>query len=164
MALQGASLIKKVLWAYLQPALIIMCVAGGIRLGAGIVWAYNVKTYFSQLYCEQVDVGVYLTWVPLVGGTLGALCGGLVSDRLARSSGHRGRMWVLILSQVKKTTATLPSTSLILFFCCFFLTRYVLLHSWWAHCTFNPFPGPSSPSYLPTCWARPGSEYVSQLQ
>ena len=65
------------------------------------MWAYNVKTYFNQLYCEQVDVGVYLTWVPLVGGTLGALFGGLVSDRLARFSGHRGRMWVLILSQVR---------------------------------------------------------------
>ena len=102
MSVQGKSLIKKVLQAYMNPALLTMCVAGGVRLGAGLVWAYNVKTYFSQMYCEGVNVGVYLSWVPLVGGTLGALLGGILSDSLARSSGYKGRMWVLILSQVIK--------------------------------------------------------------
>lgn len=102
-SVRGKSLIKKVLQAYLQPALILMCVAGGIRLGAGLVWAYNVKTYFNQLYCG-VDVGVYLSWVPIVGGTLGALLGGLMSDRLARLNGYKGRMWVLIFSQVRINT------------------------------------------------------------
>ena len=98
--MKGKSLIKKVLQAYMNPALLIMCVAGGFRLGAGLVWAYNVKAYFSQMSCERVNVGLYLSWVPLVGGTLGALLGGLLSDSLARFSGYKGRMWVLILSQV----------------------------------------------------------------
>ena len=99
-SVKGTSLFKKVLQGYLQPALIVMCVAGGFRMGAGVVWAYNVKTYFSQLHGESVNVGVYLCWVPVVGGTLGALFGGLMSDRLARWNGFKGRMWVLILSQV----------------------------------------------------------------
>ena len=97
---KGSSVIRKVLQAYLQPALLLLCIGGGFRLGAGLVWAYNVKPFFAQLYCGGVNVGIYLSWVPIVGGTLGTLFGGLVSDRLARASGYKGRMWVLILSQV----------------------------------------------------------------
>lgn len=96
----GVSLFKKVARTYLQPALILLCVAGGVRLGAGLVWAYNVKTYFNELYCKTVDVGTFLSWVPVVGGTLGALFGGFLSDKFAGLSGYKGRMWVLILSQV----------------------------------------------------------------
>lgn len=106
MVVNGRSLAVKLLRAYLNPALLVMCVAGGVRLGAGLVWAYNVKSYFSHVYCEAVDVGHYLTWVPLVGGTLGALLGGLLSDSLARFSGYKGRMWVLILSQVHRVGIT----------------------------------------------------------
>lgn len=99
--MRGISLFKKVGRAYLQPALILLCVAGGVRLGAGLVWAYNVKTYFNELYCKKVNVGAFLSWVPVVGGTLGALFGGFLSDRFAGLSGYKGRMWVLILSQVR---------------------------------------------------------------
>ena len=129
-SLRGTSLFKKVLHAYLHPALIIMCVAGGIRLGAGLVWAYNVKIYFGQLYCEHVNVGEYLSWVPLVGGTLGALFGGLVSDRLARFSGHKGRMWVLIVSQVTLILMRQYFAVTLLFFtdlCCSISGGYSLL-------------------------------------
>lgn len=35
-----------------------------------------------------------------MGGTLGAVLGGYVSDRLAKSRGTDARMWVLIVSQV----------------------------------------------------------------
>lgn len=103
----GISLFKKVLQAYLQPALILMCVAGGIRLGAGLVWAYNVKTFFSELHCNTIDVGVFLSWVPIVGGTLGALLGGVLSDKFAGMSGYKGRMWVLVLSQVRILTVNI---------------------------------------------------------
>lgn len=65
-----------------------------------MVWSYNVKSYFRQYYCSSVNVGIYLSWVPLVGGTLGAVLGGLVSDRLVRSKGQSARLWVLIGSQI----------------------------------------------------------------
>ena len=65
------------------------------------MWAYNVKAFFNQYYCGRVNVGDYLSWVPLVGGTLGAVLGGYVSDRLAKSRGTDARMWVLIVSQVR---------------------------------------------------------------
>ena len=98
--MKGSSLLKKVLHSYLQPGLLLLCVGGGLRQGGGLVWAYNVKAYFHQYYCGRVNVGDYLSWVPLVGGTLGALVGGFVSDRLARSKGFNGRLTVLIASQV----------------------------------------------------------------
>ena len=119
--MRGKSLVKKVFRAYLDPALLIMCVAGGVRLGAGLVWAYNVKAYFGQMYCERVDVGQYLSWVPLVGGTLGSLLGGVISDRLARHSGYKGRMWVLIVSQVNTHKVRMYCTKL-------FPYRFVPLH------------------------------------
>ena len=96
----GSSLVCKVLRVYIQPSLLLLCVAGGVRQGGGLVWAYNVKAYFDQYYCGRVNVGVYLSWVPLVGGALGAVAGGYVSDRLARTRGYSARLWVLVASQV----------------------------------------------------------------
>lgn len=80
--------------------MLILCLAGGIRQGGGLVWAYNVKSYFALYYCSSVSVGTYLSWVPLVGGTLGAVCGGLISDKLVQRRGPTARLWVLIISQL----------------------------------------------------------------
>ncbi len=74
------------------------------------MWAYNVKAYFQQYYCGEVNVGVYLSWIPLVGGAIGALVGGVVSDRLAKSHGVRARLWVLIISQVRMIPGALGSS------------------------------------------------------
>ena len=85
---------------YLQAPLLLLCVAGGLRQGGGLVWSYNVKAYFTHYYCGSVNVGNYLSWVPLIGGTVGALFGGWVSDRVARTRGIAARLWVLIISQL----------------------------------------------------------------
>lgn len=90
----------QVLKCVMKPSLLLLCLAGGFRQGGGLVWAYNVKSYFAQYYCSAASVGVYLSWVPLVGGTLGALCGGLVSDKLVQRRGQVARLWVLIISQL----------------------------------------------------------------
>ena len=106
---QSKSAIKKyksdnflleVLKNILKPSLLLLCLAGGIRQGGGLVWAYNVKSYFSQYYCSSSSVGTYLSWVPLVGGTFGAVTGGLVSDKLAQQRGQIARLWVIIVSQL----------------------------------------------------------------
>ena len=44
-----------------------------------------------------------MSWVPLLGGTAGAILGGVVSDRLAKSRGFSGRLMVLISSQLIAT-------------------------------------------------------------
>ena len=85
---------------YLQPPLLLLCVAGGLRQGGGLVWSYNVKAYFTHYYCSSINVGRYLSWIPLVGGTVGALFGGWVSDRLAKTGGIAARLWVLVVSQL----------------------------------------------------------------
>lgn len=90
----------QVLRSVFQPSLLLLCVAGGFRQGGGLVWAYNVKSYFAQYYCSSASVGMYLSWVPLVGGTLGAVCGGLVSDKLVQRRGQVARLWVLVVSQL----------------------------------------------------------------
>ena len=93
-------LLSRVLWTYLQPPLLLLCVAGGLRQGGGLVWSYNVKAYFTHYYCGSVNVGSYLSWVPLIGGTVGALLGGWVSDRVAKTRGLSARLWVLVISQL----------------------------------------------------------------
>lgn len=94
------SLLSRVLVTYLQPPLLLLCVAGGLRQGGGLVWSYNVKAYFAHYYCGSVNVGSYLSWVPLLGGIVGALFGGWVSDKLAKTRGIAARLWVLIVSQL----------------------------------------------------------------
>lgn len=84
----------------MSPSLLVLSVAGGVRQGAGLVWSYNVKSYFMRYYCSVLNIGTYLSWVPLVGGTLGAVLGGFISDRLVRRGGQTTRFWVLIVSQL----------------------------------------------------------------
>ena len=43
-----------------------------------------------------------LSWVPLIGGSAGAILGGVISDRLAIRWGKMTRPCVLIFSQVSK--------------------------------------------------------------
>lgn len=97
---RSRNFLVEVLLSVLKPALLMLCLAAGFRLGGGLVWAYNVKSYFVQHYCSPASVGRYLSWVPLVGGTLGAVFGGLVSDKLVQRKGPKARLWVLILSQL----------------------------------------------------------------
>lgn len=96
----GDPFFLQMLKAVLKPSMLLLCLAGGIRQGGGLVWAYNVKSYFDQYYCSSTSVGVYLSWVPLVGGTLGSVLGGLVSDKLVQKRGQMVRLWVLVISQL----------------------------------------------------------------
>ena len=35
---------------FVDPVLLMLCFAGAIRNGAGIVWAYNIVLYFEEYY------------------------------------------------------------------------------------------------------------------
>ena len=87
-----------VLRMFLSPSLILLCIAGGIRNGAGLVFAYNVDSFFTQY--RHANAAHYMSWIPLVGGTVGSLIGGIVSDRGEKAHGLVGRLVVLVLSQV----------------------------------------------------------------
>lgn len=76
-----------------------LILAGSIRNAGGYVWAYNTKPFFNKYY-PRIVVADYLTWIPLIGGSVGAFVGGFISDRLVGSRGPSARIWVLIISQV----------------------------------------------------------------
>ena len=64
------------------------------------MWAYNVRSFYEKYYCGEVNIGAYLSWIPLLGGIIGAIAGGYVADRLAKRYGQVGRLVVLVTSQV----------------------------------------------------------------
>lgn len=84
---------------FMRPSLIILFVAGSIRNAGGYVWAYNTQPYFNKYY-PSTNVGEYMSWIPLVGGSLGVVLGGFISDRLIKNRGFYARVWVLVFSQV----------------------------------------------------------------
>ncbi|XP_064420414.1 D-galactonate transporter [Latimeria chalumnae] len=91
--------LSRILRPFLSPSLLVLCLAGSIRNAGGYVWGYNAQIYFNQYYPE-VDVGEWLSWIPLIGGSFGVLFGGFISDRVVKKSGLQARVWVLVLSQM----------------------------------------------------------------
>lgn len=85
---------------FFQPSLLLLFLAGSIRNAGGYVWAYNTQPYFSKYY-PDTNVGEYMSWIPLVGGSLGVVLGGFISDRLVKGRGTYARVWVLVVSQVR---------------------------------------------------------------
>ena len=84
---------------FMRPSLLILFLAGTIRNAGGYVWAYNTQPSFNKYY-PKTNVGEYMSWIPLVGGSLGVVLGGFISDRLIKNRGFYMRVWVLIFSQV----------------------------------------------------------------
>ncbi|CAM9515980.1 unnamed protein product, partial [Ectocarpus sp. 4 AP-2014] len=66
------------------------CVEGSCFRLASSPW-HDVGMPAHQLEC-------FISWVPLVGGSLGAMIGGFLSDRVAQRLGTAGRLWVVIIS------------------------------------------------------------------
>jgi hypothetical protein len=73
-----------------------------------------------------------MSWIPLVGGTLGSLLGGVMSDRGERAYGLVGRLAVLVFSQLAATPLAFGvlwiSYPTCAFLCLFF--SYVIGEMW----------------------------------
>lgn len=84
-----------------DPVLVFMCLGGGIRFGAGYIWAQ-----YSSLYYElergqtKQQVASYMGWIPTVGGLLGAVVGGVVGDWVAVKMGPWARLLVVMASNL----------------------------------------------------------------
>ena len=84
-----------------SPSLLLLCIAGGVRNGGGYVWAYNTETFFENVKDQTpTEINHFMSWIPLVGGSLGALVGGIISDVIVRGRSAYVRIWVLIVSQI----------------------------------------------------------------
>ena len=92
--------IKLITKTFLMPGMFVLCIGGGIRNAGGYVWAYNTQPFFSLKYTDEV-IAAYMSVIPLVAGSIGAVVGGLISDLLVKNRGTSARIWVLIISQVK---------------------------------------------------------------
>ena len=151
-----SSLLWTILQSYLQLPLILLCIGGGLRRGGLLVWVYNAKAYFQKYYCDTLWVGVFLSWVPLVGGSVGAVLGGVVSDRLAKRWGRMTRPYVLIFSQVSERERERVRERDVM--------SFNSLSCWPPHFlsvfSTSLLPGPSSCCYQRTLLGRCGSECV----
>ena len=66
---------------------------------AGYVWGYNTQPFFNTYYPEE-NTGLWFSWIPLVGGSIGVWFGGFISDRVVKTRGPQARILVLIASLV----------------------------------------------------------------
>ena len=93
-------LLFKTFFSFSMPILLI---AGGVRNAGGYVWAYNTEIFFHNYRkFSRDDITYFMSWIPLVCGSIGAFVGGVVSDLVLKFS-HKGpyvRIWVLFISQV----------------------------------------------------------------
>ena len=92
--------ISSIVKVFLGPSTLILSLAGSIRNAGGYVWAYNTQPYFNQYY-PDVNLGYWMSWIPLVSGSMGVLLGGVISDRVI-TRGLYARVWVLVFSQVRE--------------------------------------------------------------
>ncbi|CAH1786619.1 unnamed protein product [Owenia fusiformis] len=90
-----AGKLKRACLVFLNPILLILCLGGAIRNGAGIVWAYNINNFF-RFYHPGTRVEAWMSWIPLTFGSAGSFLGGVISDKFARTRGPVGRLIVLI--------------------------------------------------------------------
>ena len=66
---------------------------------AGYSWGNNSQLYHDT-YFPDFNVQLYLFFTSIIGGSIGIIVGGIVSDRVVKRVGLQARAWVLALSQV----------------------------------------------------------------
>jgi len=67
----------------------------------GYVWGVNTQLFFQDQGQTSTQIGEFMSWIPLVGGSIGAFFGGFISDRFVKKRGVVARMVVLVISQVR---------------------------------------------------------------
>ena len=70
-----------------------------VTFSAGFSWSYNSKLYHDTYY-PDFDIGLYLFFTSVIGGSIGMIVGGAVSDGIVKKVGVQARAWVLAVSQV----------------------------------------------------------------
>ena len=71
-----------------------------LSLTGGYTWGVNTETFFESEKQTDAQIGTYMSWIPLVGGSLGAFFGGFISDRVVKKRGITARIVVIVISQV----------------------------------------------------------------
>ncbi|KAK7095407.1 MFS-type efflux pump MSMEG_3705-like [Littorina saxatilis] len=81
-------------------SVVLLCLGGSVRNAAGYVWAYNTQLYFEAMNQTPTQIAMYMSWIPLVAGSIGVILGGQVSDFVVKRMGIIARVLVLTVSQL----------------------------------------------------------------
>ena len=74
-----SSTMKILAYFFGTPSIILLFVASLIRNAGGYVWAYNATQFFENVKGQSsVEIAEFMQWIPLIGGSLGAVLGGFV--------------------------------------------------------------------------------------
>ncbi|XP_076436399.1 MFS-type efflux pump MSMEG_3705-like [Babylonia areolata] len=85
---------------FLTVSVVLLCLGGSVRNAAGYVWAYNTQPYFQSVGQTRQQIASYMSWIPLVFGSIGVILGGQVSDFVMKRTGVTARVLVLSVSQL----------------------------------------------------------------
>ncbi|KAJ8300638.1 hypothetical protein KUTeg_022157 [Tegillarca granosa] len=95
---EGCSRFARILKKFLNPSLILLCIAGSIRNASGYVFGNNSQVYFQSIGQTKDQIGEYMSWIPIVGGSLSVTLGGFISDRVVKRLGMYARVIVIVVS------------------------------------------------------------------
>jgi len=82
----------------LQPSLLMLYIAGSVRNASGYVFGYYAETFYENQGRSKDEIGMYMSWTPLIGGSLSVLLGGYVADKVVKKFGLIGRIGIIIIS------------------------------------------------------------------
>ncbi|XP_021341763.1 uncharacterized protein LOC110442462 isoform X2 [Mizuhopecten yessoensis] len=92
--------IKKLARYFIRPSVLLICLAGSIRNASGYVFAYSTQPYFTLIGQTKEQIGTWMSWIPLVGGSLSVLVGGFIADRVVKKRGLYGRISIIFISLI----------------------------------------------------------------
>jgi len=87
---------------FLHPCVLVLLLGACVRQTAGYSWGNNSQLYHDT-YFPDFNVGLYLFGTSIIGGSIGIIVGGIVSDKVVKKVGLEARAWVLAISQLLAT-------------------------------------------------------------
>ena len=77
-------------------------------LSAAFTWSYNAQLYHDTYY-PNFDIGLYLFFTSIIGGSIGVIVGSVVSDRIVAKVGTKARVWIVAVSQVTSSVSLIKN-------------------------------------------------------
>ena len=71
---------------------------------AGHIWAYNAAVFYESVGASPSEISAYLSWIPMLGGSISVVIGGIIADRMAVRHGLNARLVVIAISLVSRKT------------------------------------------------------------
>eukprot|EP00095_Tigriopus_kingsejongensis_P009676 maker-scaffold84_size396325-snap-gene-0.22 protein:Tk09676 transcript:maker-scaffold84_size396325-snap-gene-0.22-mRNA-1 annotation:"hypothetical protein L798_15494" len=83
----------------MNPQMLCLILAASLRQAGGEALSNNTQLFYEQ-YHPGINPGLWLMGASIVGGSVGLILGGLLSDLARANMGLRARFWVLSASQI----------------------------------------------------------------